>query len=105
MVADLVEDSQVKTGRRSEGLILSADLLPQKVLAAFAVIIPGLLLSWIGFPKDAKPGQVAPEIVRSLGLDYMLIVLVFTMASVVTWTRFRIDADQHARNLEKIRKA
>ena len=105
MVADLVEDSQVRTGRRSEGLILSADLLPQKVLAAFAVIIPGLLLSWIGFPKDAKPGLVAPEIIGALGLSYMLIVLVFTLASVVTWTRFRIDADQHASNLEKISNA
>ena len=68
MVADLVEDSQVKTGRRSEGLILSADILPQKVLAAFAVIIPGLMLSWIGFPKDAKPGQVLPEIISAMGL-------------------------------------
>ncbi len=102
MVADLVEDLQVRTGRRSEGLILSADLLPQKVLAAFAVIIPGLLLSWIGFPKDAKPGQVAPEIIGALGLSYMLIVLVFTLASVVTWSRFRIDEGQHARNLAKL---
>lgn len=105
MVADLVEDSQVKTGRRSEGLILSADLLPQKVLAAFAVIVPGLMLSWIGFPKDAKPGQVEPGIISAMGLSYMLIVLICTMASVYTWSKFQIDADRHARNLEKIRKA
>lgn len=103
MVADLVEDSQVKTGRRSEGLILSADLLPQKVLAAFAVIIPGLMLSWIGFPKDAKPGQVAPQIISTMGLSYMLIVLVCTLASVFTWSKFQIDEDRHARNLKRIR--
>lgn len=105
MVADLVEDSQVQTGRRSEGLILSADILPQKVLAAFAVIIPGLMLSWIGFPKGAKPGQVLPEIISAMGLFYMVVVLICTLASVYTWSKFRIDANRHAENLARIREA
>ncbi len=102
MVADLVEDVQVRTGRRSEGLILSADLLPQKIFAAFSVVVPGLVLTWIGFPKGARPGEVSPEIISNLGWTYMPLMLFFYLASVVTWNWFRIDEDQHAINLERV---
>ena len=61
MMNDLVEDSQAKTGRRSEGLIISADTLPQKILASVSVVVPGVLLAWVEFPTGAQPGQVAPE--------------------------------------------
>ena len=102
MVQDLVEDSQAKTGRRSEGLIISADTLPQKILASFSVIVPGILLAWVGFPEGARPGRVDPEIIRKLALFYLSITWCITLASIATWSLFRIDEQRHASNLAKI---
>ena len=102
MVTDVVEDCQAKTGQRSEGLIITADTLPQKLLASFSVVVPGLLLSAIGFPTGAQPGQVAMAIVDKMVWYYMLISCGLALASCATWSFFRIDELRHNHNLAKL---
>ena len=102
MVTDVVEDAQAQTGRRAEGLIISADTLPQKLLASVSVAVPGVLLTFVGFPTGAQPGQVDPEILRTLAWWYMPINIGFAVASALSWSLFRIDEKSHAGNLAKI---
>lgn len=68
MIADIVEDSQAKTGRRSEGLLLSANSLLNQAATAGAAILPGLLLALVRFPLAAKPGHVDQHILNTLAL-------------------------------------
>nr|QQZ50188.1 MFS transporter [Phenylobacterium glaciei]QQZ50214.1 MFS transporter [Phenylobacterium glaciei] len=57
MIADVVEDSEVKTGRRSEGLLFSADNLFKKIVSGMGVLISGSLLAFVNFPTNAKRGK------------------------------------------------
>src|SRR5262249_50551286 len=68
MVADIVEDSEVTTGRRSEGVFVAANSFVQKATSGVGVFASSLLLGAIGFPRGAQPGQVDPAIIRTLGL-------------------------------------
>jgi glycoside/pentoside/hexuronide:cation symporter, GPH family len=70
MVADIVEDSEVSTGRRSEGVFVAANSFVQKAVSGIGIFASSLLLGAIGFPQDAKPGQVDPQVVSRLGLVY-----------------------------------
>lgn len=99
MIADIVEDAQVNTGRRSEGLILTADSLPQKLITSLSTVVPGLLLAYVGFPERAQPGEVPFEVMQHLGWIYLPIVLVLSLLSVATWSFFRIDEKTHNSNL------
>src|SRR5262249_26609594 len=70
MVADIVEDSQVTTGRRSEGVFVAANSFVQKATSGVGIFASSLLLGGIGFPRGARPGEVAPEVIHRLGLVY-----------------------------------
>jgi GPH family glycoside/pentoside/hexuronide:cation symporter len=105
MFADIVEESQMKTGRRSEGLLMSADNLLQKIVTGLATILPGLVLAAIHFPAKARPGQVDQAILDQLALIYLPATVIMSLASVFTWKFYRIDAEAHALALASIRDA
>lgn len=105
MIADIVEDSQMKTGRRSEGLLFSADSLLQKVVSAVAGIVPGILITWVGLPRGARPDTVDPTIMHTLGWIYLPISVFLSLASISCWWLYRIDKATHERNLASIREA
>lgn len=105
MFADIVEESQVKTGRRSEGLLMSADDLLQKLTTGLATIMPGLMLAAVDFPDKARPGSLDPQIMVHLALLYLPLATVMSLTSIACWKFYRIDAAAHERALTSIREA
>ncbi len=59
MIADIVEDSELKTGRRSEGLLFAADNLFRKFVSGIGVFVAGLVLSAVGFTMKTPLGSVS----------------------------------------------
>ena len=103
MIADVVEDSEVKTGRRSEGLLMSADNLFKKVVSGFGVFVSGLVLTFAQFPQGAKRGEVAPEILHNMALVYLPTLVIFYAIAIGCLFLFRIDKDAHEQNLATLR--
>lgn len=99
MVADIVEDSEVATGRRSEGMFFAANSFVQKSVSGIGIFTSTLLLRAIGFPKDARPGAVDPEVVRSLGLVFAPAVVVLYLIALAFLSAYRISRERHAENL------
>lgn len=102
MIADIVEENQARTGRRSEGLVLFSDRLLLKVATSLATILPGILLAVVHFPAGAKPATLDPAILRRLALIYIPLAVSLSIAAMVTWLFFRIDRGAHERNLAAI---
>lgn len=105
MLADTVEESQVKTGRRSEALLLSADNTLQRLAQGLSVIIPGVMLTVVGFPENARPGAVDPQILTGLAYVYVPVVYAAVLATAGMLVFYRIDRASHERNLAKLREA
>jgi GPH family glycoside/pentoside/hexuronide:cation symporter len=105
MVADVVEDQQVKTGIRSEGVLFAANGLVPKFTGGLGAFIAGALISLVGFPVKAMPGTVDPEIVRHLALLYIPCVIVLNGGSVLALSFYRIDRATHERNVAHLREA
>ncbi len=101
MIADIVEDVQATTGRRSEGLLFTADSLPSKLLASVSTILPGLLLSWVAFPQQARPGPETLALMTQLAWLYLPCIVVINVSSIGIWTFYRIDEASHERNLRQ----
>jgi Na+/melibiose symporter-like transporter len=102
MVADIVEDSQVSTGRRSEGVFVAANSFVQKATSGIGIFASTLLLGVIGFPRGAKPGEVDPEVVRMLGLVYAPAIVVFSLIALAFLSTYRISRATHEDNLRRI---
>lgn len=105
MIADITEESQARTGRRSEGLLLSADGVLRNAVTGIGVVIPGLLISAVGFPVGARPADVDPAIVNQLAWAYLPLTSGMSVLSILCWSLYRIDRGQHERNLQAGREA
>jgi glycoside/pentoside/hexuronide:cation symporter, GPH family len=102
MVADVVEDSQLQTGRRSEGLFFAARGFIQKAVNGIGVLCATVLLSAIGFPEGAKPGQVNPHVIFSLGLVYVPALFLLYLISVAVIGAYQISRESHQENLRQL---
>ena len=102
MLADVIEEVQVKTAQRSEGVLFAANSLLRKVFTSFSVALPGLMLARVHFPKFAKPGHVDPAILNHLALIYLPTVTVLYLCSTSCILLYRIDRNRHAENLSRI---
>ena len=58
MVADIVEDSETTTGRRSEGLFFAGSSFIQKAASGLGLLGSGLVLWAAHFPTDKLPGHI-----------------------------------------------
>lgn len=105
MIADIVEENQIRTGRRSEGLLFSSDHLLSKVVAGMATVLPGLLLAFVGFPEGAKPSTLDPDILRRLAMIYVPLAATLSLLSISAWRLYRIDEQTHEEHLATIEDA
>lgn len=99
MIADIVEESQVKTGRRSEGLLLSADGVLRNAVTGVGAAIPGILITAVGFPIGMAAREVPVEIVNRLAWAYLPLTSGMSTLSILVWLFYRIDKAAHDRNL------
>jgi GPH family glycoside/pentoside/hexuronide:cation symporter len=102
MIADIVEEIQVKTGKRSEGLLFSADTFLQKLTSGAASILPGMLLALVAFPAKADPATLDPQIMYNLIWILMPLTFVLGLAGTLILWFYRIDRGAHEMNLARL---
>ena len=105
MVADIVEDSEVATGRRSEGVFVAANAFVQKATSGVGIFASSLLLGAIGFPRDAKPGQIDPAMLRTLGLVFVPTLVGLYLIAIGFLSTYRISREKHEDNLRRLAAA
>jgi len=102
MIADLTEQTELKTGRRNEGVISSTITFSTKCADALGTLIAGILLSLIAFPTETAVGDVPPDIIAKLGLIYGPLVFLIWMGVVLSVSRYRVSRSHHQETLEKL---
>lgn len=102
MMADIVEQLQVKTGKRSEGLLFSADAFLKQVVSGFGAMGSGLVLAAVAFPAKAVPGHVPEEILTKMALFYLPISAITSLISISIISFYTISREDHERNLQSI---
>ncbi|MEO0754584.1 MAG: MFS transporter, partial [Pseudomonadota bacterium] len=103
MVADLVEESELKTGRRSEGLFTAAVTFVRKSVQGFGVLAATIVLTLAEFPSGADVDEVSADAVWRMGAYYVPLVLTLWLSMVAVISTYRIDRDAHERNVRKLR--
>jgi GPH family glycoside/pentoside/hexuronide:cation symporter len=105
MIADVVEDSELRTGRRSEGLFFAAAAFIGKAVSGVGIFASSMLLTAVHFPEHARPGAVTPAVVRNLGLVYVPTAAVLYGLALLCLTGYRITRARHEESLRKLAAA
>ena len=95
MLADIVEQSEMRTGRREEGLFFAARTFAAKATSGVGAFIAGMALDWIHFPRDAGAGEVPPEVIFDLGLIYGPSLMVLYLLALGAISFYQITRDGH----------
>ncbi|MDP6981268.1 MAG: MFS transporter [Myxococcota bacterium] len=104
MMADVVEESELETGRRSEGIFFAARSFISKSLSGLGIVLATALLAVIDFPTGAQPGEIDPLIIRNLGLGYFPMIVVLYFSAIACLAGYQISREQHAANVAALRK-
>ena len=102
MLADVVEENEVRTGRRDEGVIFALNVFAQKCASGLAVFVSTIILSIAGFPSHAVVGAVPADVIRRLSLTYISTLALLYVASLVCIRFYRITRETHAQNLRTL---
>ncbi|MDE2487891.1 MAG: MFS transporter [Alphaproteobacteria bacterium] len=105
MIADVVEDSELTTGRRQEGLFFAAVAFVNKAVSGMGIFTSGMIISAIHFPHGVKPGDVPAGAVRALGLTYVPVQVVLYGLTVLLLIGYRISRKSHEDTLRKLAAA
>jgi GPH family glycoside/pentoside/hexuronide:cation symporter len=105
MIADVVEDSELRTGRRSEGLFFAASAFVAKSVTGIGIFTSAMLLGVARFPQGAKPGEVDPAVIERLGMVYVPTLIVLYLLSVAFMNGYRITRESHAESVRKLAAA
>ena len=101
MTADVVEDSQRKTGKRSEGLFFAGPHLIQKCVSGLGLMIKGLILTAVGFSATASVAAKTHAI-EQLAVVIVVIYVISPLISLSLLSRYEITRESHEDNLQSL---
>ncbi|MCU0891793.1 MAG: MFS transporter [Sandarakinorhabdus sp.] len=99
MVADLVEQAELATGRRSEGVFFSANTFIRKSVQGLGVMAASFVLTLAAFPKGATPDQVSADSLMRLGVTYVPAVWLLWTCMILAVSRYRLSRADHEANM------
>jgi Na+/melibiose symporter-like transporter len=105
MMADLVEQAELKTGRRAEGVFFSAVSFIRKLVTGIGISAAGQVLWFAHFPKGVDPTHVPASALFNLGALYVPTILALWMSMVAVILFYRVDRKSHEENLRKLAEA
>jgi Na+/melibiose symporter-like transporter len=95
-LADIADEHELATGRRREGVFFAARTFFAKLSSGVGHIVAGVAMDLIAFPHGARPGQVAQDVVRSLGVLDGPVAVVPALLSIYFYAKYRIDHRMHS---------
>ncbi|MCZ6888178.1 MAG: MFS transporter [Gammaproteobacteria bacterium] len=108
MIADIVDDHELTTGRRQEGIFFSAVSFSNKVTSGVGTMVAGFaltLISWPTGPAIKTAADVPPDTLMWLGLIYGPIVAGFAVVSVYCLSKYNLTRARHAEIIVELHAA
>jgi Na+/melibiose symporter-like transporter len=95
MLADIVDEHELRTGKRQEGIFVSALSFTAQATTGLGGLFAGVALDLVDFPKGAQVGTVAADTIFKLGTVVGPGLMVLHLLSLLFISRYRITRDYH----------
>ena len=102
MFADIVEDSEKTTGRRSEGIFFASRKFLEKSVSGLGIFMASTVLVVVGISETATPGSLDQATLTRWALVFAPTLLCLCMTAIALVFRYRIDRETHEQNLRQL---
>ena len=99
MIADTVDENELITGKRQEGMFSSAIAFTAKATSGVGGFLAGVALDVIAFPTQAEPGTVPPHKIDALGFAVGPVLMVLFLLSLIFLQKYQLTRARHSRVL------
>ena len=97
MIADLVDDQELKTGQRQEGVFAAGVAFSTKAVGSLGVIIGGFLLEFfIKFPVGQGQAEISEDILFRLAITDAIIVNSFLLIPAYLISKYSLTRERFA---------
>ena len=106
MIPDIVDEHELKTGKRQEGIFFAAISFSAKATHGLGTVVAGValwLIDWPGGTEVTSAAAVTEQNIYSLGLVFGPVVALFAVASVVLLLRMPMSRGHHQRVMVELR--
>jgi Na+/melibiose symporter-like transporter len=104
MLADVVDEGELATGRRQEGMFNATISFAAKATSGLGGLVAGIALDLIAFPRGADPGSVPAGKVQALGLAVGPGLMVLFLITLIFVSRYRITRESHRQVLAALER-
>ncbi len=95
MMADIVDEYELMSGLRQEGLFFSVMSFSHKMTTGVGTFLAGLILSFIAFPIESDVDAVSIEAIRDLGIVGGPVLLAIYLASLIFLVRYPLTHEKY----------
>ncbi|MFC1750908.1 MFS transporter [Pseudomonadota bacterium] len=93
---DVLDDHELRTGHRQEGMFNAAHSFSTKAMSGIGILMGGLIISLIGFPVGVAPSDVPAQAITNLGIVMGIFVPLLHIFPVLILARYNITQKRHA---------
>ena len=103
MIGDIIDENELITGLREEGLFYSARAIFGKGSYSVATLFAGIMLDfYVRLPEAALPGALEQDTLVRLAITAGPIMGASALLSLAIYSRYRLSRKRHAEILEQI---
>lgn len=95
IVADVVDEHEVETGERREGVFFAAMGFSMKIPTGLGQLAGGILIDRIGIQTGLQPGEVPADVLWNLGLVVGPLLALSYLAPTALLSRYQLDRRRH----------
>ena len=96
LAADILDEQEVATGKRQEGVVFAAGAFVQKATTGAGALLAGIVIDLAGLEPGSLPGSVEANVLQSLGWFTLLMTAGLALIAFYFNTRLRLGRDDHA---------
>jgi Na+/melibiose symporter-like transporter len=104
MFADIVDEHELDTGHRREGIVFAARSFLIKAISSVGIVLGGWVIDLIEFPRGARAGTVPDDVLWNLGLFQAPLPSIFVFIGVLLYAGYRLDRHRHAEIVTELAK-
>ena len=102
MMADVVEDSEVQTDRRSEGLFFATRSFGAKAISAGGIFSAGFILTMVGMDSVSSVADMTMQHRVNLAMLFLPLWCILNLIAIGLVSWYRIGRSDHVSNLQQL---
>ncbi len=96
LLADILDEQELQTGLRQEGVFFAASAFVQKATTGVGALVAGVVIDVAGITTGSQPGEVADTSLQMLGWFFVVITGSLAFIAFIYALRVRLGRAAHA---------